>query len=249
MTLGSTGIAVAALVVLTGAIVFSLRLEHPWLQPWAIVRAAVQLGILSLILVGVIQSPVWVALFLTAMVLAASWTVYTRLKLERRALPFLVLTVVVSAGVPVVIVFALGAVDLSPRYALALGGIIVGNVMTVTTLMGRLLGSQLLSGRDEVEGWLALGATPRQAAQGVVRSASSSAIIPSTDQTRTTGIVTLPGAFVGAVFGGASPLGAAEFQMVVLASILAAGAIAITAMTWRYGAPTQLPTEPAPLGR
>jgi putative ABC transport system permease protein len=81
----------------------------------------------------------------------------------------------------------------------------------------------------------------------VTRSAASSAIIPSTDQTRTTGIVTLPGAFVGSVFAGASPLAAAQFQIIVLAAVLAAGALALSFMIWRFGAPTVLPTEAAPL--
>ena len=72
MTLVSTGIGVAALIALTTVLVFALRLEHPWLQPWAILRAAVQLGLLSLILVGVITSPWWVALFLAAMVLVTN---------------------------------------------------------------------------------------------------------------------------------------------------------------------------------
>lgn len=243
----STLIAVVALVAVTTAIVASLRLEQPWLQPWAIFRAVVQLGVLSVILLGVISSPVWVALFLAAMVLAASWTIYTRLKVARSTLPFFVLTVAVAAAVPVTIVFAVGAVDFSPRYVLAVGGIVVGNVMTVATLLGRLLAAELVAERDQVEGWLALGATPREAARSFTRRAASSAIIPSTDQTRTTGIVTLPGAFVGAVFGGASPLAAAEFQIVVLASILAAGSVTIALVTWRFGAPRLVPTEPSPL--
>ncbi|MBC7550946.1 MAG: ABC transporter permease, partial [Cellulomonas sp.] len=49
--------------------------------------------------------------------------------------------------------------------------------------------------------------------------------IPSTDQTKTTGLVTLPGAFVGAIFGGVSPLAAGAFQITVLASVMAAGSI------------------------
>ncbi len=52
-----------------------------------------------------------------------------------------------------------------------------------------------------------------------------SALIPSTDQTKTTGLVTLPGAFVGAIFGGISPLEAGRFQIIVLAAIMAAGSI------------------------
>jgi UDP-glucose/iron transport system permease protein len=44
-------------------------------------------------------------------------------------------------------------------------------------------------------------------------------LLPTLDQTRSTGLVTLPGAFVGALFGGASPFVAAQFQLVVLAGI------------------------------
>ena len=44
-------------------------------------------------------------------------------------------------------------------------------------------------------------------------------LIPTLDQTKSTGLVTLPGAFVGALFGGASPAVAAQFQLVVLAGI------------------------------
>jgi hypothetical protein len=61
--------------------------------------------------------------------------------------------------------------------------------------------------------------------------------------------VTLPGAFVGAVFAGASPLQAAEFQMVVLAAILAAGALTVASFTWMFGAPVFLPLVESPLGR
>ena len=51
------------------------------------------------------------------------------------------------------------------------------------------------------------------------------AMIPSTDQTKTTGLVTLPGAFVGAIFGGLSPLEAGRFQVVVLAAIMATASL------------------------
>lgn len=48
---------------------------------------------------------------------------------------------------------------------------------------------------------------------------------PPIDQTKTTGLVVLPGAFVGAIFGGISPLEAGRFQIVVLAAIMAAGSV------------------------
>ena len=53
-------------------------------------------------------------------------------------------------------------------------------------------------------------------------------LIPTLDQSKSTGLVTLPGAFVGALFGGASPADAAKFQLVVLAGI--ALAMTVTAI-------------------
>jgi len=243
-----TLIAVASLTALTLVIVLMLRLEHPWLQPWAVARAALQLGVLTVILRGVISSTLWVGLFLLVMVCAATWVVFRRLRVPRRYLPVLAGTVLVGAAVPTAVVFVSGAVEFSPRYVLAVGGIVVGGTMTVSTLMGRSLGGLLLAQRDEVEAWLSVGATRRRAALRAVRSAASTALIPSTDQTRTTGIVTLPGAFVGAVFAGASPLEAAEFQLIVLAALLAAGAITVALFTLAFGAPEVLPLQESPLG-
>jgi putative ABC transport system permease protein len=234
-------VAVAVLAAIALAIVWGLRLERPWLQPIAILRAVLQLAILTLILVGVISNGWWVALFLAVMVGAASWVVIRRLNLRLRDGPTIAAIITVATALPVVVVFSTGAVEFSPRYVLAVGGIVVGNAMTVCTLMGRSLSAGFVSDRDEIEGWLALGATPRKASIRNARVAASTALIPATDQTRTTGIVTLPGAFVGAIFAGASPLVAAEFQVLVLASILVTGAISVALLSWRFGAPAVIP--------
>lgn len=238
-----TLLAVAILAGVTLAIVLILKLEHPWLQPWALARAVLQLAILSVILNGVISNGGWVVLFLCVMVGAATWVVYRRLSLTMGYIPVIALTIAVAAAIPTTLVFLSQAVEFSPRYVLAVGGIVIGNVMTVCTLMGRSLHAMLLATRDEVEAWLSVGATPRRAAQRAVRSAASTALIPTTDQTRTTGIVTLPGSFVGAVFAGASPLMAAQFQIIVLAAVLAAGAFAVASFTIVFGAPRVLPLE------
>jgi putative ABC transport system permease protein len=127
--------------------------------------------------------------------------------------------------VTLVVVFGTGAIAFSARYALAIGGIVVGNAMSIATLAGRRFTESVTDSWEQVEGWLALGATPRESTRTLARASVYSALIPSTDQTRTTGLVTLPGAFVGAIFGGVSPLDAGRFQIVVLAAIMAAGSI------------------------
>lgn len=248
MTIVPTLLTVAVLTAVTFGIVLGLRLERPWLQPIAILRAVVQLGILSLILAGIIHDGRLVALFLLVMVLAALWTVARRLQLSVRGVLSVAVVIVVASAVPVVAVFALGGAQFSPRYVLAIGGLVIGNAMSIATLMGRTLTTERVLRRDELEAWLSLGATPRQATLPIVRHAASTALIPSTDQTRTTGIVTLPGAFVGSIFAGASPLAAAEFQLVVLAAILAAGAVTAAGFAAAFGAPRFVPITEEPLG-
>ncbi|MFF2270294.1 ABC transporter permease [Cellulosimicrobium cellulans] len=241
-----TTAAVMVVTAITTAVVTGLRLEHPWLQPWAVLRATVQLGVLSLVLGGVITNLAWTSAFLALMVAAACATVHGRLRgTGRSSVLRITAALVPSAAVPVGVVFALGALPTEPRYLLAIGGIVVGGAMTAATLMGRALFSSFVASRGEIEAWLALGATPRRAARDATRAAASMALVPATDQTRTTGLVTLPGAFVGAVFAGSSPLDAAQFQVIVLAGVLCTGALTVMLFTWFFGAPTTLSTPAA----
>jgi putative ABC transport system permease protein len=101
-----------------------------------------------------------------------------------RYLAVVVVAMLVGIGVTLAVVFALGAIDFSPRYALAIGGIVIGNAMSIASLSGRHFLAAAHRQWDEVEGWLALGATPRQATLHLARGAVHSALIPSVDQTR-----------------------------------------------------------------
>ena len=53
------------------------------------------------------------------------------------------------------------------------------------------------------------------------------ALIPNIDQTRTVGLVTLPGAFIGVLLGGGSPLQAGAAQVLVLIGIMAGQACTV----------------------
>lgn len=77
----------------------------------------------------------------------------------------------------------------------------------------------------EIEVWLALGATPRQAAAAVLKTAVKAAMIPSIDALKTVGLVQLPGMMTGQILAGASPLEAVKYQILVMYSLAAAAAI------------------------
>jgi putative ABC transport system permease protein len=115
-------------------------------------------------------------------------------------------------------------------------------------LTGRRLADSLQRRREEVEGWLAIGATPREAVRDLARASVFDALVPALDQTRTVGIVTLPGAFVGALIGGAGAIGAARFQLAVLVALLCAEAITAVVLIWLIGAPETLPAAEGVVG-
>ncbi len=106
-------------------------------------------------------------------------------------------------------------------------GIVIGGAMTATSLAGRRLRDELEQRRGEVEAALSLGFLPRDAVLLVARPVAATALVPALDQTRTVGLVTLPGAFVGVLLGGGSAVQAGAAQLLVLAGLLAAEAIAV----------------------
>lgn len=190
-----------------------------WFPLRAITRAAVQLVVLALLLRGVLTAPGAVAAFVALMLTTASWTAAGRIQRVWNGRRIALLGVVSGASVAIALTFGLGLVAWEARYVVALGGIVIGSAMTSATLSGRNFLRISQDRAAEVEAWLALGATPSHAHIRIGRTAVRESMLPTLDQSRSTGLVTLPGAFVGALFGGASPLRAAQFQLAVLAGI------------------------------
>ena len=236
-------VGVLALVALATGVLLLSRAPSPWAPALAVLRGTLQLAAISLVLSGVIRDPVWIAVALVVMFAVATTTAARRLGTLRQRLAPVALAMAAGVVGALGVVFVTGAIAFTPRYVLAVGGIVIGNAMTSATLSGRRFVELVDDRWDDVEGWLALGATPRQSTVDLVRRAIHAAMVPSTDQTRTTGLVTLPGAFVGAIFGGISPVEAGRFQIVVLAAIIAAGALVATSLTHMLG---PVRTRPVP---
>ncbi len=231
------------LAALTMLVSRSAGLRLGWSPVVALARAGLQLGVVALLLRGILAVPWTVLGFLVLMLSTASWTSAGRLSQLRHGRLIATLAVVAGAGVSLGAVFAVRLVALDARQVVAVAGIVIGNAMTAATLAGRNFSRQVLARRDEVEAWLALGATPRVAHAEVARESARESLLPTLDQTRATGLVTLPGAFVGALFGGASPVVAAQFQLVVLAAIMLAMTVTSLVVTRLAAAE---PTVPQP---
>lgn len=147
-------LAAIATIGLTG-----FRIAQPRAALLALGRAVLQLGALSLVLTGILKDPLWVGVGLAVMFVAAVGTAARRSRSPR--LP-LAASMLLGPLIAMTIVFLTGAIEFSPRYVLAIGGIVIGNTMTIAILTQRVFRTSVLDHWDEVEGWLALGATPRQ---------------------------------------------------------------------------------------
>jgi putative ABC transport system permease protein len=131
----------------------------------------------------------------------------------------------------IALVLASGTVPLRGVAVIPIAGILIGGAMTATSLAGRRLRDELRDRRGELEAALALGLLPRDAVLLVGRPVVATALVPALDQTRTVGLVTLPGAFVGVLLGGGSPLEAGAAQLLVLVGLLAAQVLAVWTVT------------------
>ncbi|WP_210770678.1 ABC transporter permease [Qaidamihabitans albus] len=220
-------IAVLALLLLLAAvIVWRGGLGSGRAVLTAGLRAAAQLAAVSLVIAAILRSGWLTAGFVLLMFGVAAVTSARRIGVPRDVPP---VALAIGGGVAPVLalVLAAGVVPLRPVAVVPIAGIVIGGAMTATSLAGRRAVDELRERFGEYEAALALGFPPRAAALEICRPSAGHALIPPLDQTRTVGLVTLPGAYVGVLLGGASPVQAGVTQLLVLIGLLAAEAVAV----------------------
>lgn len=223
------GLAIALVLLVAVAVVASLagrvRLERQIVI--ASLRAVGQLAVVSLVITAAVQHLAGAAAFVLLMFVVAVVTTTGRVD-ARRAWPWTVLAMLAGV-VPVLgIVFASGAAPLNGITLISLAGIVIGNMMTAHTLAGRRCFAELRSNIPTYEAALSLGLPRSDAIGEVIQPVVAESLIPNLDQTRTVGLVTLPGAFIGVLLGGGSPLQAGAAQVLVLLGIMAGQGVTVT---------------------
>ncbi|MBN9107794.1 MAG: ABC transporter permease [Pseudonocardia sp.] len=221
-------LVVALLVLVAIAVAVSLagRVGTSRMTAVAAVRAAVQLGAVSLVILAVVRSWWSTVAFTLLMAAVATWTSARRMTPHRSGLAAGI--AILAGAVPVLaVVLASGTVPPTGIAVVPITGIVVGGAMSATSLAGRRALEGLTTRRGEYEAALSLGFGERDAAMLVVGPSGAEALVPALDQTRTVGLVTLPGAFVGVLLGGGDPVTAGAAQVLVLVGLLAAETIAV----------------------
>ena len=241
--------AVAGLLTVAIAVSWRWRLGQVRDLLVVTVRAVVQLLLIGVLLRLIFATPGLAPVYLALMVTVAGLTSGRRFSagprwVDPHAFGTAVISIGVAAGATALIVLASGAIAAQARELVPFTAQVIGGSMTATTLAGTRLRDDVRAHWDEVEGWLALGARPGQAVSALAVRAASRAVVPALDQTRNVGLVVLPGAFVGLLLAGSSPLDAGRLQLLVLIALLAAETMAAVLITQLLGPSLATPTNP-----
>ena len=240
ISIGPTlGFVILALIAIAVVVAIAGGLTRPWSIPWAAVRGTVQLAILAIVLSFVVGHGWATGLFLIVISATASWTAAGRINSAQvteveamhgtiirpahSRLRLMFYAFVPVALAPLALTGALLLIGVLPLKGLAIiptAGILIGNSMNVVSLTAARVHDQIGQRWGEVEAALALGCRMYQSRMLVGIAGSHDAIIPAIDSAKTVGLVTIPGAFVGMVLGGASITAAAIMQLFIVIGIL-----------------------------
>ncbi|HUS55781.1 MAG TPA: iron export ABC transporter permease subunit FetB [Thermohalobaculum sp.] len=110
----------------------------------------------------------------------------------------------------------------SPRFALPLFGMILGNTMTGVSLGLDTLSTGLWRESTAVEARLLLGATRWEATRSFAKRAMRSGMTPIINAMAATGVISLPGMMTGQILSGVDPAEAVKYQLLII--FLIAGA-------------------------
>ncbi|WP_070963135.1 ABC transporter permease [Vibrio sonorensis] len=185
---------------------------------------------LQLILVGVyleylfsLNSLTVSALWLLAMVLIGASSILSKSRLPQGQLLTLVSSGLICALFPLLFIICLLVVQpvpfYHPQYLIPLAGMLLGNSLSGNIIALQNLFSAFEQRRDEYEAAISLGAKPSYACKPFVQEAMQKSLAPTLASMTTMGLVTLPGMMTGQILGGASPIIAIKYQLMIMVAI------------------------------
>ncbi|PIX82139.1 MAG: iron export ABC transporter permease subunit FetB, partial [Nitrospirae bacterium CG_4_10_14_3_um_filter_70_108] len=143
------------------------------------VRAAVQLVLMGYVIQWIfdLQHTAALVALLAAMVALAGRISARRGAGVERAYPVALAAIGLATVAIVGTLVVLGVIAPTGRYLIPLGGMVIGNTMNVTSQTLNRFQAEVTARRAEVETLLSLGASRRQAAEGLLRETVRAAMI------------------------------------------------------------------------
>lgn len=130
------------------------------------------------------------------------------------------LTLIVIEMVTQGVLLGFKIVPATAQYIIPISGMLIGNSMVLSILFLNRFIAEITSQKDQMELILSLGGTPKQAIHRQLINAIKASMIPTIESQKTIGLVQLPGMMSGQIIGGADPIHAVQFQLLIIFALL-----------------------------
>lgn len=194
----------------------------------ATVRSVIQLLLIGYVLqyIFAAESFLYIGLMIGVMIVAATLNARKKGSGIRGITWKIALTLITVELVTQGILLGFHIVPATAQYIIPISGMMIGNAMVMSVLFLNRLRAELDAHEGEIELILSLGGTPQQAVEMNVKAAIRASMIPTIEAQRTIGLVQLPGMMSGQIIGGASPVDAVQFQILIVFALLTCATVA-----------------------
>lgn len=228
---------ILSLVMLVALVVLSRwqRLQMGKMFLTSYVRGLVQILLMGsvLIIIFSLENLVLLFLILLFMCFFAAWTISRRYNYPNM---FRIEMYAITAGGILVMVFvtAAGIVEPKGEFIIPMGSMTISNAMVITGIAMERIFSDIKKSRGTIEAALALGDTPRNAVSKILQESMRAGLVPSTNRMAILGVVSIPGLMAGMIIGGANPVEAAAYQIIIFLMILSSGFIGEVVVSYMF---------------
>lgn len=239
--LGAFELSLASLLVFLLAFLsfwHRLELEKPLLI--AALRTTVQLSLIGLVLNAVFTTVnFWLVLFIWMIMLAAAgYEVMARQKIKIKGPGSFMVgassMMISSFSILVLTLTLVIKVDpwYSPRYAIPILGMLLGNTMTGIALAMNTFSGLAWKSRAIIEQRLALGQTSYASIEDIWRESVRTGLIPIINSMAAAGLVSLPGMMTGQILAGNTASEAVMYQILIMFMISSGTGFGVILSLW-----------------
>lgn len=117
---------------------------------------------------------------------------------------------------------------INAQYMIPIIGMLLGNMLRYNIIVLSSFYKTLRERENDYLQFISLGANRNEATKPFMAAAIKNGIMPQIGGIATMGLVTLPGMMTGQILGGADPMVAIKYQIVILTAIFTAGTVSAT---------------------
>ena len=200
----------------------------------SMLRAIIQLIFVGYILDFIfgLENTIFTMILVVIMIFNAALNTKKRGEGIRNVVLISFISLIIGTSITLAVLVFSGAIKFVPNEIIPVAGMVVSNSMIAIGLSYRNLNTSFRSRRNEVEVKLSLGSDIKEASKSIIRESIKVSIMPTIDSAKTLGIVSLPGMMTGLILGGASPLLAIKFQIMVTFMIISSTSISSMIATY-----------------